>query len=119
MPDIKQMIGARVRALRKERRLSQEALGGKAGLHTTYVGAVERGERNVSIETLEKIADGLGVKIYDLLSCLAEPEDTGKMKAYITKSIKACPPGAVKIIFDVMNVLQNLENRLTSKKNKN
>ena len=88
MPNIKQIVGARVRTLRKERRLSQEALAGKAGLHTTYVGAVERGEKNVSIETLERIAGGLAVKIYDILSCLAQEEDVPRMRAYITKEIK-------------------------------
>ena len=102
MPDIKQLIGARVRALRKERQLSQEALAGKAGLHTTYVGAVERGERNVSIETLEKIADGLGVKISDILSCLTEEEDVARMRAYITKELRRCSPNTMKIVFDII-----------------
>jgi transcriptional regulator with XRE-family HTH domain len=52
--------------LRKEQRLSQEQLGERAGLHTNYIGQVERGEKNVTIESLEKIAAGLNVSLEDL-----------------------------------------------------
>ena len=54
MEDIKSLLGKRIRNLRKQKGLSQEELGWKSELHFTYIGAVERGERNCSIITLKK-----------------------------------------------------------------
>lgn len=48
--------------------LSQEELGYRAGLHRTYVGAVERGEKNITIDTLEKIAKALGIDKNELFN---------------------------------------------------
>ena len=59
-------FGDRIRKLRKERQLSQEKLAELADLHRTYIGDIERGERNVSLENIEKIAKALKVKIEDL-----------------------------------------------------
>ena len=56
-----------VRKLRRERGLSQEQLAEMSELHRTYVGSVERGERNVSIDNMERIADALSVKLRELI----------------------------------------------------
>lgn len=61
-------LGARVRALRERAELSQEEVGERADLHRTYIGGVERGERNVSYLNLRKIAAALGVSVVDLVS---------------------------------------------------
>lgn len=59
-------FGNRVRQLRRRRKLSQEALADEAGLDRSYVGGVERGERNVSLANIEKIALALGVPLTEL-----------------------------------------------------
>ncbi len=64
--DVLQAFGFRVRQLRFNRGLSQEQFAERCGLHRTYIGAIERGERNVSLLNIEKIAIALGVKIVDL-----------------------------------------------------
>ncbi len=53
-------FGERVRKLRLERGLTQEALAARAGLHSTYVGGIERGERNVGFDNIVKLARALG-----------------------------------------------------------
>lgn len=60
---IRNKLGKRVRELRKQRGWSQEELASKAGLHRTYIGSVERGEQNVSIDNIERLAKTLGVSI--------------------------------------------------------
>jgi len=61
------MLGARIRELRNALGLSQEELAERAGLHRTYLGAVERGERNVSLDNILAISRALGVTASDLL----------------------------------------------------
>lgn len=56
-----------VRKLRQARGLSQEVLAERAELHRTYIGSVERGERNISIDNMERLASALGVKLREML----------------------------------------------------
>lgn len=61
------IISENVRRLRQEKGLSQEALAEVCGYHRTYVGGIERGERNITIATLEALAGALGVDPVQLL----------------------------------------------------
>jgi transcriptional regulator with XRE-family HTH domain len=61
-------LGKRILALRKARLLTQEELAERADLHPTYIGGIERGERNPTVYTLLRIAEGLEVEIKDLLA---------------------------------------------------
>ncbi len=56
-----------LKELRAKANLSQEELADLAGLHRTYIGSVERGERNISIDNMERLASALTVDIKDLL----------------------------------------------------
>lgn len=59
-------FGQRVQELRKERNLSQEQLAELAGVHRTYVGMIERAEKNITLCNIEKIAKALKVEIKEL-----------------------------------------------------
>ena len=65
--DIKTEVGRRVRTLREKAGWSQEELGFKSGLHRNYIGGIERGERNVAVVNLAKLAKALSVRPRDLL----------------------------------------------------
>jgi transcriptional regulator with XRE-family HTH domain len=64
------LFGNRVRELRLQRKFSQEKLAELADLHRNYVGGVERGERNVSLLNIVKLAHGLKVKPSDLIELI-------------------------------------------------
>ena len=67
MADIKKIFGKNVRKLRENQGMTQEKLAELCDLHRTYIGGIERGERNVSLENIQKVADALGVKIEHLI----------------------------------------------------
>ena len=60
-------FGLRVKEIRKEKKLSQEELSFKADLHRTYIGMIERAEKNITLVNIEKIANALDVKVSELL----------------------------------------------------
>jgi transcriptional regulator with XRE-family HTH domain len=68
----RQRLAINIRGRRKERGISQEELAAIAGLHRTYVGAIERAERNVSIDNVERLAQALTVDVVDLLAPVRE-----------------------------------------------
>ncbi|MCK6579612.1 MAG: helix-turn-helix domain-containing protein [Anaerolineae bacterium] len=65
--DIRVRFGRAVRKRRQELCLSQEELADRAGIHRTYVGDVERGERNIALQNIEKLARALGILISTLM----------------------------------------------------
>jgi len=66
MDSVTVKFGKRLKQLRKQNNLSQEQLSFKTGLHRNYICDVERGNRNISIEAIQKLANGLNVDITEL-----------------------------------------------------
>ncbi|MFA5554069.1 MAG: helix-turn-helix transcriptional regulator [Phycisphaerae bacterium] len=66
MEDICARVGFNIRNIREEKEISQEKLANLADLHRAYIGQIERGEKNIGIRNLEKIAKALKVNIRDL-----------------------------------------------------
>jgi len=65
--NILEIFGRNVQKYRKEKEISQEKLAEIAGVHRTYVGMIERAEKNITLRNMEKIANALSVRIKDLL----------------------------------------------------
>lgn len=61
------VFGLRLRAAREYLGLSQESLAEKAELHRTYIGQVERGERNISVDNMERLARSVGYEVWEML----------------------------------------------------
>ena len=74
--EIQNQFGLRVRQLRTERGLSQEAFADLAGLHRTYIGSIERGEQNISLENIQKLAATLGISLAELFAAFTEKPAT-------------------------------------------
>lgn len=68
-------LGLAIRSYRTAMQISQEELAHRSGLHRTYLGGIERGERNPSYANLNRLADALGVRTWELLYRAAELED--------------------------------------------
>lgn len=64
---ILEKFGERVREERLKQNLSQEELASKAGVHRTYIGMIERAEKNITLENIEKLAKALGMKPAELI----------------------------------------------------
>jgi len=65
--EVATQFGKKLRKLRKKQGFSQEELADRASLHRTYVSSVERGERNVSLQTIDKLARSLNLSMGDLM----------------------------------------------------
>lgn len=66
MQVIRRRLGVKIRELREKKDLSQEEFAEVCGLHRTYIGSVERGERNLTLASIETIAKALGISIFQL-----------------------------------------------------
>ena len=72
MSDIAKVIGQRIRNYRTQKGLSQEKLAELAGCHPTYIGQLERGEKNATLESVEKIAAAMDVSLSELFEKLGK-----------------------------------------------
>lgn len=61
--ELSKKFGDIIKQIRKEKGISQEEFGYRSNVHRTYIGMIERGEKNITLENIEKIAKGLGVSM--------------------------------------------------------
>ena len=77
---LRKIVAANIRRCRKELGVSQQNFAYDIDMDRTYFGAIERGERNVSIDNIERIATGLNVSPHLLLQCVGEPADPSSLE---------------------------------------
>lgn len=105
MHDALRTLGLRIRDLRSHRGFSQEAFADIAGVHRTYMGHLERGEKNLSFLSMLKVANALGISLSELLTGVEDPKST----ATPARRAAAVPAAATKRALDqVAKLEQNI-----------
>jgi len=100
------LLGRRIRALRKSKGLTQEKLGGACGVIYKYLGGIERGEENPSLSILEKIAEELGVEIFELFRFHHEETDPVELKKIIAQLIRNEKGERLRLILKIVNAVK-------------
>ncbi|MGA1869175.1 MAG: helix-turn-helix domain-containing protein [bacterium] len=98
MKNIREKVGKRIRALRKAKNFTQEVLGEKAGISYKFIGEIERGQVNPSLDTLSAIANALNV-------------DIGEFFQKEKSIFRQLPPQDLKIIKQALNILTKIFSR--------
>ncbi|WP_413373944.1 helix-turn-helix domain-containing protein [Paenibacillus taichungensis] len=110
--NLPESVGNRIRELRKAKGWTQEQLAEAAGLHYSYIGGVERGDRNISLETLEKIINGFQVPAEEIFKFNEESEYKRALDEHITLiSGKSSDEIAslTKINKEILNTIEKLQ----------
>jgi transcriptional regulator with XRE-family HTH domain len=103
--EVQILLGRRVKTLRLRQELTQEALGERAGLNYKYLGAIERGERNLSLKQLLKIARALAVEPQELLLVEQEEASLPKLRAMIQDLLRQADRGELQLAYKLLKAL--------------
>lgn len=107
MQEINSLIGDRIRKYRLRLSLTQEELAERAGLHHTYIGQLERGEKNATIESIGKVISGLGIS-YELLFEKLAVDNSGLYSTYATQCyelVDALPAKEQKAVLEIVKTI--------------
>lgn len=107
--EIQTELGLRIRYYRKQQKISQETLAELATLHPTYIGQLERGEKNATIESLYHIARALNIPLSQLLADIENISDNVEGKTFIPLDIYykiiEIPPQKQKQLFRIIDAI--------------
>lgn len=102
MENISLTFGKRVKSLRTSKKLSQEKLAELSGLHSTYIGQIERGEKSPTIESIYKISVGLDISLSDFLKNIQIDENVETYADKIYNEILSLPTHKQKKIYEII-----------------
>ena len=95
-------IGSKIQITREKKGLTQDQLGEKTGINAKYISAIERGQKNLTILTLEKIAKGLEVELFELTLPPIYLEDGEGAKRAIDSLIRDADPKTLSLCLDFL-----------------
>jgi transcriptional regulator with XRE-family HTH domain len=104
MEDTKILLGKRVRSLRRQKDYSQEQLAEKAAISGKYIGEVERGQANISMDVLDSISKALDLNVSELLDFEHE-SDRGELISKLTKLLNDADDKSLRTIFRIVNTI--------------
>ncbi|OPY83927.1 MAG: HTH-type transcriptional regulator SinR [Smithella sp. PtaU1.Bin162] len=105
MENAKILLGRRIRYLRNLRGMTQEQLGTETDLSYKYLGSIERGGKNPSIDNLQKIAQALKVELYELFIFDHETDDIKELKKQIDEMLKGVGKKEYRAIYRVIKAI--------------
>ena len=100
-------VGERIRTIRKTRGFTQETLAERTGLQSTYISDVERGDRNISLETLEKIIEALEIEAFDLFEFQKKNERKEEVLQTLHILLANKSTQEVEAIYNIVNEIFN------------
>lgn len=104
MTDTNTALGKRIRTLRKRKGLTQEGLAEQIGTSSKYIGEIERGKVNFSLDIAEKIASGLGVDLPELFDCGHEM-DGAILRSKVEALVKDADEKSLKTVYRVLKAV--------------
>ncbi len=111
MNDLTKIVGQRIRSYRIKKKLSQEKLAELAECHPTYIGQVERGERNATIVSIERIASGLGLELSTLFEKLPSPEEEMSIPLRCYEFLLEKTPAEQERLFKILTEIDEYKNK--------
>ncbi len=109
MSEIAKIVGQRLRYRRLELGYSQEVASEKAGLHPTYIGQLERGEKNATIESIEKVCIALEYPMEELFSKIVSFENNENIAAKCYDLIISQTPKEQEVLFNILKQIIDLK----------
>ena len=101
-PDYLKEIGGQIRGKRTEAGLTQEDLAERTGVNAAYLGRIERGEINVTIQTLSAIAEGLRVNLFDLFRASRPEPDAARLRKETQRLLYGSDSRTLALVKDLL-----------------
>ena len=108
MSTIRTNLGQRLRNRRIRLHLSQEQLAEICGFHPSYIGQVERGEKNLTVESLERLAKGLGISFEDLFHHLTPGCEEANCASECYRLVDSLPPKKQQKVLEILRKVMDL-----------
>lgn len=111
MSEISKFIGQRIRNYRTQKKLSQEKLAELSGCHPTYIGQLERGEKNATLESIEKVATALDVPLSTLFEKLGDESSNESIPLKCYEFLSAKTKKEQEQLYRILLEMDNYKNK--------
>lgn len=112
MSEIAKSVGQRIRSYRIRLELSQEKLAELSGVHPTYIGQLERGEKNATLESIEKIAKALNISLSQLFEKLGDsPESCRSIPLECYELLSSKSEEEQQLLFEIISGIEKYKSK--------
>jgi transcriptional regulator with XRE-family HTH domain len=101
---VKELIGARIKELRRSKGMSQEALAEKTGISSKYISSIERGKENPTLDTFIKLADALNIELSEVFN-FSHEASVKDLKVFISSLIKGSDEERLRLTAKILRAI--------------